>query len=84
MILATAEFVNIGVWLIEQLSDMTFEMLSVSYIISELFLLGVHMVASENQRLRGLVKEKDALKPEKGAQASEVSPRGPRIFHPRP
>lgn len=80
MILATAVFVNIGVWLIEQLSDMTFEMLSVSYIISELFLLGVHMVASENQRLRGLVKEKETLKSEKGAQASEVSPEALEYF----
>lgn len=58
VILAIAVFVNIGVWLIEQLSDIAFEMLSISYIISELFLLGLHLVMSENQRLRELVERK--------------------------
>jgi len=63
VILAIAVFVNIGVWFIEQLSDINFEMLSVSYIISELFLLGVHLVMNENQRLRELVMQKEeALK----------------------
>ncbi len=59
VILAIAVFVNIGVWLIEQLSDIDFEMLSISYIISELFLLGLHIVMSENQRLRELVVQKE-------------------------
>lgn len=59
IILAIAVFVNIGVWFIEQLSNLDFEFLSVSYIISELFLLGVHLVMKENQRLRELVKQKD-------------------------
>ncbi|MBQ3049849.1 MAG: hypothetical protein IJC94_07835 [Oscillospiraceae bacterium] len=57
IILAIAVFVNIGVWLIEQLVDINFEMLSVSYIISELFLLGIHLVANENNRLAELVKQ---------------------------
>lgn len=56
VILGCAVFVNIGVWFIEQISDMDFEMLSVSYIISELFLLGVRLVINENQRLREIVK----------------------------
>ena len=56
-VLAIAVFVNIGVWAIEQLFSMNFEMLSISYIISELFLLGIHMVANENQRLRDLVRQ---------------------------
>ena len=50
VVLAIAVFVNIGVWFIEQLTDIDFEMLSVSYIISELFLLGVHLVMNENRR----------------------------------
>lgn len=57
VILAIAVFVNIGVWLIEQLTSIDFEFLSVSYIISELFLLGVHYVMHENQQLRDLVKQ---------------------------
>ena len=59
VIIAIAVFVNIGVWFIEQISDIDFEMLSISYIISELFLLGVHMVMNEYQRLRELVNEKE-------------------------
>ncbi|MBQ8345949.1 MAG: hypothetical protein IJY42_06775, partial [Clostridia bacterium] len=59
VILAIAVFVNIGVWFIEQLTSIDFEMLSISYIISELFLLGVHLVMNENQRLRELVMQKE-------------------------
>lgn len=44
IILAITVFVNIGVWLIEQLSKIDFEFLSVSYIISEFFLLGLHLM----------------------------------------
>ncbi|MBR6535488.1 MAG: hypothetical protein IKT65_07900 [Clostridia bacterium] len=63
VIIAMAVFVNIGVWFIEQISSMDFEFLSVSYIITELFLCGVHMVMNENQHLRELVQQKeDALR----------------------
>ncbi len=57
VILAIAVFVNIGVWFIEQITTIDFEILSISYIISELFLLGVHLVMNENQRLRETVKK---------------------------
>ncbi len=57
VILAIAVFVNIGVWFIEQLVSIDFEILSVSYIISELFLLGVHLVMNENQKLKEIVKQ---------------------------
>ena len=50
-ILLFAVLVNIGVWLIEQLVKIDFEFLSISYIISELFLLGVYL----------LLQEKDAI-----------------------
>ena len=59
VIIAMAVFVNIGVWFIEQISSIDFEFLSVSYIITELFLCGVHMVINENQRLRELVRQKE-------------------------
>jgi DNA-binding CsgD family transcriptional regulator len=59
VIIAMAVFVNIGVWFIEQISRIDFEFLSVSYIITELFLCGVHMVMNENQRLRELVQQKE-------------------------
>ncbi len=59
IIIAISVFVNIGVWFIEQLVKIDFEMLSVSYIISELFLLGVHLVMNENQRLKELIHQKE-------------------------
>ncbi len=55
VILATAVFVNIGVWLIEQLVKVDFEILSVSYIISEVFLLSLHLLIRENQRLKAII-----------------------------
>ena len=60
-VLAIAVFVNIGVWFIEQIARIDFEMLSISYIISEMFLLGVHLVMNENQRLRGIVKQVETV-----------------------
>ena len=56
-ILAIAVFVNIGVWFIEQIAHIEFEMLSVSYIISELFLLGIHLVMNEYRRLKMIVTQ---------------------------
>ena len=42
-----AVFVNLGVWFIEQLVKIDFEFLCVSYIISELFLLGLQMLIAQ-------------------------------------
>lgn len=61
VVLLIAVGVNIGVWLIEQLSSFEFEMLSISYIISELFLLGIHLVMNENQRLRAIVQQVETV-----------------------
>ncbi len=59
VVLAIAVFVNIGVWFIEQLTNIEFEFLSLSYIISELFILGVHLVMNENERLKEIIKNKE-------------------------
>lgn len=48
-ILGGAVFVNIGVWLIEQFVEIDFEMLSVSYIITEFFLLSLCLMIQEKQ-----------------------------------
>ena len=61
VILAIAVFVNIGVWFIEQLTSIDFEMLSISYIISELFLLGIHLVMNEYQRLKKIVRQVESV-----------------------
>ena len=52
VIIAIAVFVNLGVWMIEQLVYITFELLSVSYIISECFLLGLHFLMEEEKKQR--------------------------------
>lgn len=59
IILFVAAFVNICVWFFEQISDIGFEMLSISYIISESFLLGLHLIMKENQRLKELVNSRE-------------------------
>ena len=48
VIIAMAVFVNICVWFLEQMVEINFEFLSVSYIISELFLLGLYLVIQED------------------------------------
>lgn len=72
IIIAIAVFVNIGVWLIEQLVSIDFEILSISYIITELFLLGVHLVMNEYQRMSHLVKQVETVQhyPDETAAAS--------------
>ncbi|MBP3323383.1 MAG: helix-turn-helix transcriptional regulator [Clostridia bacterium] len=48
--LLAAVFVNIGVWFIEQLVSIEFEMLSVSYIISVLFLIALDSLIKESEK----------------------------------
>ncbi len=50
IIVAFAVLVNIGVWLLEQFVDFSFEMLSISYIISELFLLGLNFLIQDGEK----------------------------------
>ncbi|MBQ3196212.1 MAG: hypothetical protein IJB65_07075 [Clostridia bacterium] len=61
VVLALAVFVNLGVWLIEQLVRLDFEVLSVSYVISELFLLALYAVISEAEKLAQLVNQKETM-----------------------
>ena len=46
-----AVLVNIGLWLLEQFVHFDIELLAVSYIISELFLLSLHLMQMEQERL---------------------------------
>lgn len=48
-ILISAVLVNLLVWLIEQLIKIDFEILSISYIITEVFLLGLYYLIQEHQ-----------------------------------
>lgn len=93
VILAIAVFVNIGVWFIEQMTSIEFEMLSISYIISELFLLGIHLVMNEYQQMKRIVKQvesvqnysaEDASSPdvmlEKPVESEAISPARIEVF----
>ena len=51
IILVGAVFVNIGVWLLEQFIKIDFEILSVSYIISEFFMLCLALVLQDNKKI---------------------------------
>ena len=58
VIILVSVFVNICVWLLEQLVDIDFEFLSVSYIITELFLISVHlMIQHQNNLIASLQKK---------------------------
>jgi len=48
-VLLAAVFVNIAVWMLEQLVKIDFEFLSVSYLMSEVFLLGLYLLQQEQQ-----------------------------------
>ncbi len=50
VMLLSAVLINIFVWLIEQLVHIDFEMLSVSYIISELFLISLQLMITEHEK----------------------------------
>ncbi|MGM9552484.1 MAG: histidine kinase N-terminal 7TM domain-containing protein [Clostridia bacterium] len=46
-VLLVAVLVNIGVWLFEQLVDLDFEFLSISYITTELFLISLYLIIQD-------------------------------------
>ena len=70
IILAFAVFVNIGVWFIEQFVKIDFEILSVSYIISELFLLGLHLMIQEQENLKSQFAEQPPAAQETSSNVS--------------
>lgn len=47
ILLLSAVFINLCVWLMEQFVDLDFEVLSISYIASELFLLGISLLIQD-------------------------------------
>lgn len=68
-VLVAAVFVNICVWLLGQLVNISFEFLSISYIISELFLLGLHLIIQEQQNAEqlSLLAAKADIPPQHGS-----------------
>lgn len=58
--LTAAVITNIGVWFIEQLVRIDFEILSLSYIICEMFLLALQAIMSETEKLKQQIDTKPA------------------------
>lgn len=70
-ILLISVFVNICVWLLEQLVKIDFEFLSVSYIISELFLLSLYlMIQDSEKKQQEFVRLQEAANNAKAEQAA--------------
>jgi len=69
-ILALAVFANIIVWLIEQMVRIEFEVLSISYILSESFLLGLHLFMAEAERKKASAPVPASPAPEPPAEDS--------------
>jgi DNA-binding CsgD family transcriptional regulator len=67
VIILSATFVNIAVWLAEQLVHIDFEFLSVSYIITEIFLLLVTLLMQENS----LIQIAPAIIPETSVKSDD-------------
>ncbi len=64
VMLVIAVFVNICVWLIEQLVRIDFEFLSVSYIITELFLISAYLMIQQQEILISSLQAKIKTPPE--------------------
>lgn len=67
-----AVFVNIGVWLLEQFVHFDIELLAVSYIISELFLISLYLIQMEQERLLSAIPEHSADADDHPADVPEI------------
>ncbi len=65
IVLIVSVFVNICVWLLEQLVRIDFEFLSVSYIITELFLISAYLMIQHQEILISALQAKIVTPPEK-------------------
>lgn len=77
-------FVNICVWLLEQFVDIEFEFLAISYIITELFLIGVYVILQETERRIQTAKEQFLLQQTATAETtydnSQISAQAIQMF----
>ncbi len=62
LFMSEAVFINMGVWLLEQLVRIDFELLSVSYIVSEVFLLLLCLMLQKRSEIRSEQEGTNALK----------------------
>lgn len=77
-VLIVAVFVNICVWLLEQLVRIDFEFLSVSYIITELFLISAYLMIQHQDILISSLQEKISVHTAKAK--SEIQMNSPEFI----
>ena len=77
VLLCSAVGINIGVWLLEKLIPTSFELLSLSYIFTELFLIGLHMLLQEQARNAAPAV---AIQAETTQESASVSPEQCRFY----
>lgn len=80
VVMSAALFVNIGVWLLEQFVRIDFELLSVSYIVSELFLLLLCLLIQRDTE--GKTDQLPAPVQEETAAPVETQPEQPAVKTP--
>mgnify|MGYP003301019440 CR=1 FL=1 len=83
VLLLGSVFVNICVWAIEQFVEIEFEFLAVSYIITELFLIGVYAMLQETERRIELARQEMLLQKEQtktSAEQPQFSPQSIESF----
>ena len=77
VIILVSVFVNICVWLLEQLVEIDFEFLSVSYIITELFLINVYLMIQHQDGLIASLQKK--LEPSTKAKTNIIKNDSPEF-----
>lgn len=73
IILAGAVLINIGVWMVGQLVKIEFEFLSISYIITEFFMLCLYVFIQEQNNILAQNKKKENDVTEKIISENEIS-----------
>lgn len=88
IVLLISTTVNIGIWLLEQLVKIDFEILSVSYIITELFLLVLFYLmemdlkeAPETNATPSSLQPDNTTKPNESSFSTELSSKNPEPIH---
>ena len=72
----SAVIINIGIWLMEQFVNIDFEILSVSYIATELFLLGISFMIQEHSIANSLIISQSTQKEENSNVLSPAPDKG--------
>ncbi len=74
VILSVAVGINIAVWILERYVNISFELLTVTYLFTGIFLLALHIMILENERLRALAYSTASATPTEKDFVEEAAP----------